>query len=880
MSETTVHIINHTHWDREWFLTSIYTTEWIPGLINRLEEMVAENPDFHYLLDGQTLIVEDLLSIRPEYEGKVRKLVSAGNLLIGPYYCQPDWQLTCGESLMRNLQYGLEIMSHFGGQTNVGWMVDTFGHVSQSPQIHRKHGIDTVYVWRGMPQLEPYFEWHSRSGHKLFGIDLFGGYRNLYGVTHAPDVAEVRLSQEAERLMPYYPTPDVPLFDGYDLEDNPEDPVRWLQNRNQIPSHINITEATPISFAQTMRPKLNGSLPQLTGELNSGKYGATFPGTFSNRAYLKLMGHDCEHLLYQVVEPLSAMAALKGGNWEAEKFKAWTKIILQNAVHDAICGVSIDQVHEKMEFSYRKIFEEMTAEIDEKLPLVLNGFASGKYAVSTSAVPFQKWMRVGDELLHIKSDGMGAQPVADSENINSSEQELADFSWNNGHHQAQVSAEGVLTVDGSTFGPIQISAEAGDTYSDETKDVLGILKPSGQLKMEAESNGYAVVSFDGRFDLPDGDVSATVRYTFDLSPLVGVEVELDSRGVNFHAEMLFDSNIQGSIMAGMPFDRVTRPVSDTDLLPRNLDDSLSKIMMGQRELNVMNTFPMHGFVGMVDSEKSALVFSKGIRSYRSWNDGKLGISLRRTVEWVTEGNLTNRIGDAGPFFYVPDARCERKITHNLAVYAGDIRPDDARFNNLEASFMHDPLIVNVQDDGDASSWGALQSDQPVTAVWPTEDGLSGRVWHATGEQAGLIEEKALSKNKSSQKGGLHSARIDLLNRPMVRMGDNKGLPNENVLGQLQQKVEQLEGKAADARKRLAAASGTEKLKVEHELYVYERERYEFLLSIRLNQLKIAQNGELSESYLYQPDPEVTEIGYRLNQLRIKRRIFDYVVTVI
>ena len=135
MNNTTVHIINHTHWDREWFLTSIYTTEWIPGLIDRLEEIVAENPDFRYLLDGQTLIVEDLLEIRPEYEDKVRTLVSSGNLLIGPYYCQPDWQLTNGESLIRNLQTGLEITRSFGGDINIGWMVDTFGHISQAPQI-------------------------------------------------------------------------------------------------------------------------------------------------------------------------------------------------------------------------------------------------------------------------------------------------------------------------------------------------------------------------------------------------------------------------------------------------------------------------------------------------------------------------------------------------------------------------------------------------------------------------------------------------------------------------------------------------------------------------------------------------------------------------
>ena len=59
MMNTTVHIINHTHWDREWFLTSIYTSQWIPGLIDKIEELAANNPNFKYLLDGQTLVIED-----------------------------------------------------------------------------------------------------------------------------------------------------------------------------------------------------------------------------------------------------------------------------------------------------------------------------------------------------------------------------------------------------------------------------------------------------------------------------------------------------------------------------------------------------------------------------------------------------------------------------------------------------------------------------------------------------------------------------------------------------------------------------------------------------------------------------------------------------
>ncbi len=879
MSDTTVHIINHTHWDREWFLTSIYTTEWIPGLIDRLDEIVSKNPNFRYLLDGQTLIVEDLLEIRPDYEDKVRKLVSNGNLLIGPYYCQPDWQLTCDESLMRNLQIGLDITKQMGGSTNVGWMVDTFGHLSQSPQIHQKNGIDTVYVWRGMPKLEPYFEWHGKNGHKLFGIDLFGGYRNLYGITHAPTIAETRVQKETDRLAPYYPTPDVPLFDGYDLEDDPEDPVRWLADRNQTPECLSIVEASPISYAKTMRQKLNGSLPQITGELNSGKFGATFPGTFSSRAYSKILGHECEQMLYKIVEPLCAMSALKGGSWPAEKFDAWTKIILQNAVHDVTCGVSIDQVHEKMEFSSRKIFGEMSAEIEAQLPLALSGLRSGKYAVNTTPVPYQKWIKMDNELVHIDSNGFGIAPLPSGESVEDANVQTDRFSWENEHYKADVSAEGVLTIDGVSFGEIIVSKEAGDTYSDETLAIIGKIEPSGPLKLGAQATDYAELTYDGRLELEDGHVTATVQFTFDPSPIVGVKVDLDSRGTNFHVEMKMEHGPEGDIWAGMPFDRVKRPVNDTDLLPRELDEGLSKIMMGQRELNIMNTYPMHGFVGRVGQEKSAVVFSRGIRSYRSFEDGAINISLRRSVEWVTEGNLTNRIGDAGPFFYVPDARCERQITHTMGVYVGSISPSDDSFNSLEASFHATPIITQVENSKDdaSTSWELFSLPQPVSAIWPEGSTLTARVWHATGDQAGLIDETAMGDFATPPN---EPVTAQWLNSPVVPIGDNQGLPDKAVLRQLQDQVDELEAKVADTKQRLEEVSGDEKLKVEHELYVYDRERHEFLLSICLNELKLEQNGRLDADYLYKPHPKITDLGHRLNKLRIKRRIFDYVVTVV
>jgi hypothetical protein len=56
--------------------------------------------------------------------------------------------------------------------------------------------------------------------------------------------------------------------------------------------------------------------------------------------------------------------------------------------------------------------------------------------------------------------------------------------------------------------------------------------------------------------------------------------------------------------------------------------------------------------------------------------------------------------------------------------------------------------------------------------------------------------------------------------------------------------------------------------------------YEFRLSVRLNELKLAQQGQLNEVYLFTPDEEVATLGQQLNKLRIKRRIYDYIVAAV
>ena len=124
------HLIAHTHWDREWYLpVELYRFRLIE-LFDRLRLIFKEEPEYHsFFLDGQTIPLEDYLSVRPEAADEVRQWIARKKLRVGPFYVLLDEQLVSGESFVRNLLIGVAMVREFGGDAGVGYIPDNFGHV-------------------------------------------------------------------------------------------------------------------------------------------------------------------------------------------------------------------------------------------------------------------------------------------------------------------------------------------------------------------------------------------------------------------------------------------------------------------------------------------------------------------------------------------------------------------------------------------------------------------------------------------------------------------------------------------------------------------------------------------------------------------------------
>lgn len=175
-----VNVVNHTHWDREWYFTTMDTLVLSDHVFSEVLDELEANKEAKFCLDGQISILEDYLSINPERLGQIKKFVSEGRLSIGPWYTQTDDFLVSGEAILRNLAIGIYETEKIGKYMPIGYLPDTFGFNAQMPTILRNSGIDNIIFWRGINfekhVKSPYFIWKGLGNEHIYAINLINGY--------------------------------------------------------------------------------------------------------------------------------------------------------------------------------------------------------------------------------------------------------------------------------------------------------------------------------------------------------------------------------------------------------------------------------------------------------------------------------------------------------------------------------------------------------------------------------------------------------------------------------------------------------------------------------------------------------------------------------
>ena len=371
-----LYVISHTHWDREWYRPFQLFRLKLVHLVDGLLDILDRDPEFkHFMLDGQTIVLDDYLHMRPEKEELLRQHIRKGRILIGPWHILPDMFLVGPEAHIRNLEQGDRTARNFGPKMMIGYMPDSFGHIGQIPQILRGFGIEVASLWRGVYDRPAEFWWQAPDGSRVLMAYLRDGYGN--GAELPADNLErfaSMIAEKGENLSSASPISDLLVMYGTDHMEPPPKTSEAIAYADEMLRNTHVIHSTLpqyVAAVQASLKKQKVELPTFVGELRSCKRMHLLPGVLSTRMWIKQRNHACENLLTRWAEPFSAWQESIAGlqptvlDRKSELLRQTWRLLMENHPHDSICGCSIDQVHDEMKVRFDQV-EQVAEEISRQ----------------------------------------------------------------------------------------------------------------------------------------------------------------------------------------------------------------------------------------------------------------------------------------------------------------------------------------------------------------------------------------------------------------------------------------------------------------------------------------------------------------------------------
>lgn len=378
MEKKVIHIVSHSHLDREWYMPLIEHQMYLIDLIDNIIKLSNDKRFNSFHLDGQLIPLEDYFKVKPENREIVNDLIKNNKLRIGPFYILQDCYLTSSESNLRNIQVGINEMKNYIpdyiNNMNIGYFPDTFGNPGQIPQILKRANIDVAYFGRGVKTTgfnnmvsEDYESksseliWESPDGTKVLGILFANWYCNGVNIPSDEKYAKEFWDKKINDVLKYASTKHLLFMNGCDHSPLQMDILDAIDLAQKLyPEyefrHSNLNDYTKLVIEE-LREK-NICLDNIKGELRSQRTDGwyTLTGTSSNRVYLKKQNKKAEYLLEEQVEPILTSIYSKE-KYPYEKVNYAWKTLMSNHPHDSICGCSIDSVHSGMEERFKEVIE-------------------------------------------------------------------------------------------------------------------------------------------------------------------------------------------------------------------------------------------------------------------------------------------------------------------------------------------------------------------------------------------------------------------------------------------------------------------------------------------------------------------------------------------
>ncbi|MCP8857649.1 alpha-mannosidase [Latilactobacillus fuchuensis] len=371
MGKKKVFVVSHSHWDREWYMPFEKHRLRLVELLDEVLDLIDTDPKFNsFQLDGQAIIIDDYLAMRPENQPRIEKAVAAGKLRVGPFYVLQDDFLISPESHVKDFQIGRATAEKYGNMMGIGYFPDTFGNMGQTPQMLKLAGLDAVAFGRGVKPTglnnqvsdgnfeSAYSEmnWVGPDQSQVLGILFANWYSNGNEVPVEKAEAKAYWLEKLADVERYASTDNLLMMNGVDHQPVQKDITQALAVAQELFPDYEFIHSNLDDYLAAVKADLPEDLSTINGELTSqetdGWY--TLTNTASSRIYLKQENAKVQRQLINEATQLAAVMSTDGQYPQAQLTYAW-KLLLENQIHDSITGCSVDPVHREMMTRFEKV---------------------------------------------------------------------------------------------------------------------------------------------------------------------------------------------------------------------------------------------------------------------------------------------------------------------------------------------------------------------------------------------------------------------------------------------------------------------------------------------------------------------------------------------
>jgi len=773
-------IIPHTHWEGAVFKTrEEYLEEGLSHILTAVR-LLKQYPDYRFTLD-QVAYFRPFLERYPEEADAFRKFVKEGRLaIVCGLNVMPDDNMPSGESFIRQMLYAKGyVREALGVDVKTGWLLDTFGHHDQLPQILRLAGYDSFWFARGVEdraKMPTEFLWQGLDGTRIPAFWLPFSYANVYDPPKSLGRFTDFMKERYSQLAPFdHGVPDRVGFDGADVTD----PELYLpplvdQFNRQTDLPFTLRFAVPKDFETATARRTD--LPVVTGERNP-----LFQGVYSSRIELKERMREGERLL-TTAEKFGALANWLGAPLDGQMiWRAWEPALF-NITHDLASGVMMDHVYADVVRGYdfsQRLAEEMITTREDSILARVDSRGDG---IALAVFNTLGWPRtdVAEGDVGFAEGGVKGFDVIDpAGNITPSQVIETDPYQDGGERRIkfvfiarEVPAMGSAVyhvVPRQTAGASKLGVrENGNALENEfyranfdlgTGALTNLTVKAGDWPaLRGPANVVACEPDKGDFwelyKTLDGGQNLIMTRPMPVPQAGQARFSTEQSGTNgavrrgpvfseFSVEHPFGTNFFATsvrLYQGVSRVDFTTRIRNNEtfvryrlLVPTAIKNgrNFQEIPFGAIERPVAQEFPAQNWIDYSDGERGVALINRGLPG-NNVVDGTLMLSLLRStrvdIYWGVEGERSNTGLELGK---------ELTLRYALEPHAGDWRAAGVYRTGLE---FNNPLIVRKLKSHAGSlakTWGLLEvspSNVVLSALKPAKDGTTViRVYEASGQ---------------------------------------------------------------------------------------------------------------------------------------------------